>query len=99
MHGAPANQQLYEKVKKKTPTQRTKCFEHLFLETWGDFLKNWRAQRLGVYRGFMKKGDKHIIQNITQRKAEQTENEPILSQQTTFQKTVGPNGTVISMVS
>ena len=46
-----------------------------------------------------RRSDKHIIQNITQRKAEQTEHEPILAQQTTFQKPVGPNGTVITMIS
>ena len=66
---------------------------------WGDSLKNWRAQRLGVYRGFMNKCDKHCIENMAQRKAEKTENEPISIEKMTFQKPLGPNGMVITMVS
>ena len=51
--GYPENQQNYEQIKKPQTEQTNFCFE-----LWGDFFKNRRAQRLGVYRGIMKKGDK-----------------------------------------
>ena len=38
------------------------------MELWGDFLKQMRAQRLGVYCGIMKKSDKNVVQNMAQRK-------------------------------
>ena len=36
-----------------------------------DFLKNWRAQRLDVYCGIMKRDDKQVILKRTQRKKQQ----------------------------
>ena len=51
-----------------------------------DFVKNRRAQRLGVYQGFMNKCDKHCIESMAQRKAEKTENEQISIEKMTFKK-------------
>ena len=31
------------------------------IELWGDFLKNWKAQRLDVYCGIIKKNGKKVI--------------------------------------
>ena len=73
--------------------------EHLFFEMWGDFLKNRRAQRLCVHCGIINNCDKTCIQNIAQRKAGKMESEPMIIEKTTFKKTPGPNGTLISMVS
>ena len=65
----PENQHEYEKVKKKKKqTQRTQIYKYVFFEIRGDLLKNWTAQRLGVYCGIMKKSDKKVIQTIAQRK-------------------------------
>ena len=61
---------------------------------WGDSLKNQRAQRPRVHCGIMKK-----VIKIARRKEKQTANGPICIEQMTFQKTLGPNGTVITMVS
>ena len=39
---------------------------------WGDILKNRRAQRIDVYRGIMKTGDKHFRYKIAHRRTEKT---------------------------
>ena len=60
-----------------------------------DFLKKWRAQRLGVYCGIMKKkSNKQLRQQMAQRK---TENYPLHPTNDLLQ-TVGPIGTLIIMV-
>ena len=64
---------------------------------WGEILKIWRAQLLDVYCGIMKK--KKMMENIAQRKTVRTENEPISISQMTFHNSLGPNGTVITLVS
>ena len=65
----------------------------------GRFSQKSEGSTAGVYRGFMNKSDKHCIENRAQRKADKTENEQISIEQMTFQKQLGPNGTVITMVS
>ena len=67
----------------------------------GDFFKNRRAQRLGVYSGTMNKCDKNGISNIAQRKAEK-QNRNLANLHRTKKgcfKTLGPNGMIITMVS
>ena len=44
----PENQQHYQEVK-------TTANANVSFEMWGSFLKIWRAQRLDVYCGIMKK--------------------------------------------
>ena len=69
----------------------------MLFERWGEILKNRRAKRLDVYRGFMNKCDKRGIENMAQQKIEKTENEPTSIEQMTFKKTLGPNDTVIAI--
>ena len=59
--GVPENHYKYEKIKKvqmQTAKVRTIVF---FLLCGAIFSKKWRAQRLGVYRGFMQKSNKITI--------------------------------------
>ena len=65
---------------------------------WGDVLKNRRAQRLGVYSGFMNKSDKHVVWKHSTMKSRKTENEQITIDKMTFKKPVSPSGTLITMV-
>ena len=65
-----------------------------FVLMCGDFSKNRRAQRLGVYRCFVKTSDNHIVQNTAQRNATKTENEPISIEKIYLEKPRFPNGTV-----
>ena len=56
---------IHMKNKKKHPknqTKKNKCFE-----TWGDFLKKSRVQRLDVYCGIMKNNDKNVVSKIVQK--------------------------------
>ena len=52
----------------KNPNKKKVVFE-----IWCDFLKNRRAQRLGVYLGFFNKCDTNDIWILAQRKADKTE--------------------------
>ena len=52
------NQRTTEKV--IILTRRTKIRKTICFEMWGDFLKNWRAQRLDVKCGIIKKSDKQL---------------------------------------
>ena len=66
---------------------------------WGAFLKKRRAQRLGVYRGFMNKVINMVYK--TQHKEKQNKNRKLanLHRKTNLKKPLGPNGTIIRMVS
>ena len=46
---------------------------------WGEFLKNRRAQRLGVYCGIIDNCDNKCIYSMAQRKAEKREMSQSLS--------------------
>ena len=76
----------------------TEMRKQLFVFMCG-ILQKLKAQRLGVYRCFMAKSDKHVIENIALRNAAKTENEPISIPKMTFKKEFGPNGTLITVVS
>ena len=94
----------YPKINKnmkneKTQTQTTIIIKNIFFEMQGENLKKRRARRLGVYRGSIQKNNKNVIYNIAQKKVEQIETVPISVEEMTFSKPVGPNGTVITMVS
>ena len=47
-HGVPASQPKCEAMK-KNPNANTKIIKTDFILICGDYLKNWRAQRLDVY--------------------------------------------------
>ena len=63
-----------------------KIRKNVCVEKWGEFLKNRRAQRLGVYCGIMNKLDTNCIKNIAQRKADKMGNEPISIDKNNFTK-------------
>ena len=72
--------------------------KHVLFEMWGDFLKNRRAQRPGVDCGIINHCDKTVYKTQHKENQKQKANEPIFIEKITFSKTLGPNGTVITMV-
>ena len=52
---------INENIKNKQAEVKKQNNEKRFLEMWGDFPKNLRAQRLGVYCGIINNCDKICI--------------------------------------
>ena len=80
----------------KNPNNKTSfCFE-----MWGDCLTTRRAQRLGDYGGFMNKCDKQLyIKHSTKKSRRNIKWTNLHPPKMIFQKPLGPNGMVITMVS